>query len=169
MEISSALLALSAGNSPVTGEFPAQRPLTQSFDIFFDLHLNKRLSKQSWGWWFETSSRSLWRLSNGRWFSRLTQSRMEIIGKIASQKLLSVLQHDLIAMNKTLRLTVHINPSCGEKNDSNKLFLCMCTISSYRFLNMSVVSQTTLINQFRKPIFLSPKARFLSSTVSSVM
>ena len=32
-----------------TGEFPSQRPVTQSFDIFFDLCLNKRLSKQSWG------------------------------------------------------------------------------------------------------------------------
>ena len=35
-----------------TGEFPAQRPMTWSFDVFFDLRLNKRLSKQSWGWWF---------------------------------------------------------------------------------------------------------------------
>ena len=34
---------------PVPGEFPAQRPVTQSFDVFFDLRLNKRLSKQSWG------------------------------------------------------------------------------------------------------------------------
>ena len=42
-----ALLALCAGNSPVTGEFPSQRPVTQSFDVFFDLRLNKRLSKQS--------------------------------------------------------------------------------------------------------------------------
>ena len=33
--------------SSVTGEFPSQRPVTQSFDVFFDLHLNKRLSKQS--------------------------------------------------------------------------------------------------------------------------
>ena len=33
------------GNSPVTGEFPAQRPVTRSFDVFFDLRLNKRLSK----------------------------------------------------------------------------------------------------------------------------
>ena len=53
MEIFSALLALCAGNSPVTGEFPAQRPVTRSFDVFFDLRQNKRLSKQSWGWWFE--------------------------------------------------------------------------------------------------------------------
>ena len=43
-----------------TGEFPAQRPVTRSFDVFFDLRLNKRLSKQSRGWWFETPSRSLW-------------------------------------------------------------------------------------------------------------
>ena len=28
------------------GEFPTQRPVTRSFDVFFDLRLNKRLSKQ---------------------------------------------------------------------------------------------------------------------------
>ena len=50
----SALLAICAGNSPAPGEFPAQRPVTRSFDVFFDLHPNKRLSKQWWGWWFET-------------------------------------------------------------------------------------------------------------------
>ena len=48
METFSALLALCEVNSPVTGEFPAQRPVTQTFDIFFDLRLNKRLNKQSW-------------------------------------------------------------------------------------------------------------------------
>ena len=36
------------------GEFPTQSPVTRSFDVFFDLRLNKRLSKQLWGWWFET-------------------------------------------------------------------------------------------------------------------
>ena len=46
------------------GEFPAQRPVTRSFDVFFDLRLNKRLSKQWWGWWFETLSRPLWRQRN---------------------------------------------------------------------------------------------------------
>ena len=61
METFSALLALCAGNSLVTGEFPAQRPVTQSFDVFFYLRLNKRLSKRSWGWWCETPLRSLWR------------------------------------------------------------------------------------------------------------
>ena len=49
METFSALLALCAGNSPVTGEFPAQMPVTRSFDVFFDMRLNKQLSKPSWG------------------------------------------------------------------------------------------------------------------------
>ena len=43
METFSTLLAISAGNSPVPGEFSAQRPVTQSFDVFFELRLNK--------WW----------------------------------------------------------------------------------------------------------------------
>ena len=64
METFSALLALWSGNSPVTGEFPAQRPVTRIFYVFFDLRLNKRLGKQSWGWWFETPWRSLWRHCN---------------------------------------------------------------------------------------------------------
>ena len=47
METFPVLLALCAGNSPVTGEFPSQRPVTRSFDVFFDLRLNECLSKQS--------------------------------------------------------------------------------------------------------------------------
>ena len=46
------------------GEFPPQRPVTRSFDVFFDLRLNKRLSKQPWGWWFETHPWTLWRHCN---------------------------------------------------------------------------------------------------------
>ena len=46
------------------GEFPAQRPVTRGFDVFFDLHLNKRLSKQPRGWLFETPSWSLWSQCN---------------------------------------------------------------------------------------------------------
>ena len=64
MEAFSALLVLCAGNPPVPGDFPAQRPVTQSFDVFFYLHPNERLSKQSWGWWFETPWLPLWRHSN---------------------------------------------------------------------------------------------------------
>ena len=63
METFSDLLAL-CENSPVTGEFPSQRPLTRSLDVFIDLRLNKRLSKPSRRQWFETQSRPLWRHCN---------------------------------------------------------------------------------------------------------
>ena len=64
METFSVLLALCAGNSPVTGEFFSQRRVTQSFEVFFDLRPNKRLSKQSRRRWFETPWHSLWCHSN---------------------------------------------------------------------------------------------------------
>ena len=56
----------------------SQRPVTRSFDVFFDLRLNKRLSKQSWGWWFETLPWSLWRhwnVFNLLWHSDTTWRR----------------------------------------------------------------------------------------------
>ena len=56
----SALLALCEENPLVTGGFPSQRPVTRSFDVSFDLRLNKRLSKQSRLRRFETPSHSLW-------------------------------------------------------------------------------------------------------------
>ena len=73
METFSTLLAIYAGNSPVTGEFPSQSPVTRSFDVFFDLRLNTRLSKQWWGWWFETPLRSLWR-HHWSWFNAVPTS-----------------------------------------------------------------------------------------------
>ena len=47
-----------------SNEFPTQRPVTRSFGGFSDLRLNERLSKQSWGWWFETPWSSFWRHCN---------------------------------------------------------------------------------------------------------
>ena len=70
METFSALLAICAGNSPVTGEFPTQRPVTRSFDVFFDLCPNERLSKQLWGWWFGTLWSPLWRHRNALYSRR---------------------------------------------------------------------------------------------------
>ena len=64
METFSALLAICAGNSTVPGEFPAHRPVMQSFDVFSGMCLHKGLSKQKWGWWFEMPSCSLWRHCN---------------------------------------------------------------------------------------------------------
>ena len=56
--------------------FPAKRPVTQSFDVFFDLCLNKWLSKQPWGWWFETPSWSLRRHGNVHKMCSRYQSKM---------------------------------------------------------------------------------------------
>ena len=73
-------------NSPVSGEFPAQRPVTRSFDVFLDVRIIKRLSKHSWGWWFETLSHPLWRHRNGTlltfwgWVTHLCVSEFSIIG-----------------------------------------------------------------------------------------
>ena len=80
METFSTLLAICSGNSPVPNEFPAQRPVTRSFD----LRLNKRLSKQSWGWWFETLSRPLWRHRNEwklrpQWLKGLRQRHATVV------------------------------------------------------------------------------------------
>ena len=63
-------MALCEGNPPVTGGFPSQRPVVRSFDVFFDLRLNKWLSKQSRRQGFETQSRSLWRHCNGHLYFR---------------------------------------------------------------------------------------------------
>ena len=84
METFCPLLALCAGNSPVNGEFPSQRPGTRSFDIFFDL----RLSKHSWGWWFETPSRSLWRRCNDREHMAFTEwkNHQNWVNKVAARK-----------------------------------------------------------------------------------
>ena len=86
METFSASLAICAENSPVPGEFPAQRPETRSFDVFLDLRLNKRLSKQSWGCWFETPSRSLWRHCNGAIVLYLRQHVSEWVHEKSQQR-----------------------------------------------------------------------------------
>ena len=101
METFSAFQALCRGNSPVTGGFPAQRPVTRSFDAFFDLHLNKGLSKQSWGWWFEMPSRSLWRQCNVP--SWCIQGAREVIGN--SGILCKVLKRCCIILHLTIVYT----------------------------------------------------------------
>ena len=53
MEKISALPAFCAENSLVTGEFPTQRPVKRSFDVFFDLRQRQQLNKQRRRRWFE--------------------------------------------------------------------------------------------------------------------
>ena len=106
MERFSALLALCAGNSPVTGEFPAQRPVTRSFDVSFDQCMNKWLSKQSRGWWFETQSWSLWRHSKDCSCGR----NWEVVGQLTRQN-----QLDMSCAGHTCRpMFVKLKFDCNE-------------------------------------------------------
>ena len=69
-------------NLTVSGAFSAQRPVTRSFDVLFDMRLDKELSKQSRGWWFEMISRPLWRHCNVKIYValyNLTSCHEEII------------------------------------------------------------------------------------------
>ena len=92
-----ALLAICAGNSPVPGEFPAQRPVTRSFDVFFDLRLNRRLNKQSWGLGFETLSCPLWRHCNDACYFRYheVQYIREILRVHGTSKRYNIVQRRL--------------------------------------------------------------------------
>ena len=95
METFSALLAICAGNSPVTGEFSTQRPVTRSFDVFFDMRLGERLSKQSWGLWFETPSRPLWRHINDMiWYDTIWYDM--IWYDVTWQDIIMILWYDMI-------------------------------------------------------------------------
>ena len=81
---------------PLCGEFighqwiPLTRPVTRSFD----LRLNKRLSKQSWGWWFETPSRSLWRHCNAIYpmLQAITRTNVDSASKVFCGTHLRVIQ-----------------------------------------------------------------------------
>ena len=110
METFSALLAICVGNSPVPGEFHAQRPVTRSFDVFFDVRLNKRLSKQSWGWWFETLSRPLWRHHNDMGQTGLYRSKT--------------------SHNKARGLSIFLGIYCGIVVITQALFEANCTLKS---------------------------------------
>ena len=118
METFSALLAICAENWPIPGEFPAQRPVTRCFDIFFDRHPNKRLSKQWWGWWFETSSCPLWRHRNGMrymLFYILTETLpchdiIMHIGRLMSADDLSRNQTCIVIILEALDWYIHMSP-----------------------------------------------------------
>ena len=110
-----------------SGEFPTQRPVTRSFEVFFDLRLNKRLSKQPWGWWFEMPSWSLWRQCNG--FCNSAFTIIFIGGNYFSID------------NKTRRLIILTNIACYLKFDiliwTKTSWTCSFTLNNrnYTWLN----------------------------------
>ena len=127
-ETYSALLTICAGNSPIPGEFPVQRSVTRSFDVFFDLRLNKRLSKQWWGWWFETLSHPLWRHRNGEKFAMLSRHhgavsisrcRLASIGILMSKMRPSYFQHEIPKPGKD-GLYIETGPGHVESKDQSR-------------------------------------------------
>ena len=126
--------------------FPSQRPVTRIFDVFFDLCLNKRLSKQSWGWWFQTPSRSLWRHRNGvliprgRQIPSITQS---IFGCCWSLDVAWILyQHDTSSI-----LSIFINAICIDKGIGCRTKL-LTKAPWFRVHVSSVDSEMTFIGVF---------------------
>ena len=118
-----------AGNSRVTGEFPTQRPVTRSFDVFFDLRLNKLLIKQCWGWWFETPSHPLWRYCNG--YRRHAMKKVNTQGFSQSSTwrfALDFTSHYRISPNHT-RLTgmpkFYMSTFGNRRNNSKTTFICL--------------------------------------------
>ena len=106
---------------PLCGEFTGDRwqwPVTRSFDVLFDLRLNKRLSKQSGGWWFETSSHPLWRHCNGAGIKQTIEVRgwltrcFFVIPGLSSHnnlEILKVSRYDIGRATKVLTGNVEIN------------------------------------------------------------
>ena len=108
----SVLLALCEGNSPVTGGFPSQRPVTWSFEVFFDLRLNKRLSKQWRRRWFERPPQSPLHHCNGR-NDHVPDS------SLGFTLCLHMLQYNIKVLNwfKYLPITLNLTKPCNFDKD----------------------------------------------------
>ena len=162
METFSALLAICAGNSPVPGEFPAQRPVTRSSHVFFDLCLNKPLNKQSWGWWFETLSRPLWRQCNATpgviWLLECQWMLIEDMSYIRLYQITTTLEkrthfkanisnHDAPDKIRTIPSrvirTLFLNAKLRKRNEGNSL-----RSHTIDILFSDATSVSTLIRQF---------------------
>ena len=92
------------------GESPTQRPVTRSFDVFFDLRLNKRLSKQPWGWWFETPLWSLRRHCNAviGHVAKMIESLKSVQMVDYLEVIISLAWNDMDILNGTRRSSVCI-------------------------------------------------------------
>ena len=112
---------------------PHTKPVTRSFDVFFDLRLNKRLSKQPWGWWLKTPSRSLWRHSNGMFSIDVTYPSCPCAG-CAHQAYLGVRPGRVCLYNSApckRSITTNIAPGSRHLNWHFCCFLSQCTYTCY--------------------------------------
>ena len=116
METFSALLTLCEGNPTVTGGFQSQRTVARSFDVFFDLRLNKWLSKQSRRRWFKSSLWCviLWRLLKIDIISFLNENYfiIKVHGILFFGFLLSERQHGLRSRFGVKQATRHNLDQC---------------------------------------------------------
>ena len=81
------------GESSGHRRIPLTKSVTRSFGVFFHLRRNKRLSKQSWGCWFETPSRTLWRQCNVKWQPHVWTRAYELPGNWFSLTWVSKIKH----------------------------------------------------------------------------
>ena len=127
METFSVLLALCAGNSRVIGKFPSQRPVRRSFDLL----LNKRLSKQSRVWWFQTPSCSLWRDCNINCDGGHSYGALNILRKYVNiQAAIRSMQRKI-----SVALTIHMRFD-GKRAYLYKICWYLCT--NPRFINVAL-------------------------------
>ena len=98
------------------GEFPTQRPVTRSFDVFFDRRLNKRSSKQPRGWWLETLSCSLWRQSNANstTLHPLNYAQLCSVGNVALSIKYDIVRYSLpsLAIKGIIKSPLHTHTFC---------------------------------------------------------
>ena len=113
METFSALLALCGGKS--TGWFPSQRSVTRSFDVFFLVRLNKRLSKLTICWWFGTPWRTLWRHCNEERNTRGLDSWVTLTFTLQNEKFyISWWRHQMETFSALLALCAVNSPHKGQ-------------------------------------------------------
>ena len=152
METFSALLAFCVENSPVSGEFPAQRPVTRSFDVLFDLRLNKWLNKQSQGWWFVTPSCPLWRHYNEIMVSWVegVRDRVRVRWVLASNYRLHVIWF--------LGIVIHYSYYCKCDGCNNlEIITCVMTISMMGRGIASYVKYTKFLGTPPCPTYDAPE------------
>ena len=135
------------------GEFTGHRwiPLTKASDAelscFFDLRLNKRLSKQSWGWWFEMPSRSLWHHCSA------TDPRMGIQNEFHSFPYFPWFFH-MVVKTLVMYWILHSYLTEGDTRQiwkwfkEPKWYFCKIEISFREFTNGVLVTQSSLKHLF---------------------